>query len=156
MEGNKHSRLPAAKSVSAGFEPGTSAWKLGVEARHLINFALLLLQPRLTKDAANKISKSYSELRDQENVGNETAKVIYLRLCYFVISNFGYKRWQVDTVFVSQQSSLTFICVWKCPASINSRDQISQQLELNELKKKRGTVSSNLLFDRWVVLGPRI
>ena len=65
------------------------AWK------HLINFALLLLQPRLTKDAANKISKSYSELRDQENVGNETAKVIYLRLCYFVINNFGYKRFKL-------------------------------------------------------------
>ncbi|XP_074607666.1 zygotic DNA replication licensing factor mcm3-like isoform X1 [Acropora palmata] len=33
-------------------------------------------KPRLTKDAANKISKSYSELRDQENVGNETAKTM--------------------------------------------------------------------------------
>lgn len=34
------------------------------------------IKPRLTKDAANKISKSYSELRDQENVGNEKAKTM--------------------------------------------------------------------------------
>lgn len=34
------------------------------------------IKPRLTKEAADKISKSYSTLRDQENVGNEKAKTM--------------------------------------------------------------------------------
>lgn len=34
------------------------------------------IKPRLTKQAADKISKSYSALRDQENVGNEKAKTM--------------------------------------------------------------------------------
>lgn len=34
------------------------------------------IKPRLTKQAADKISNSYSALRDQENVGNETAKTM--------------------------------------------------------------------------------
>ncbi|XP_073251050.1 DNA replication licensing factor MCM3-like isoform X1 [Porites lutea] len=34
------------------------------------------IKPRLTKEAADKISSSYSELRDQENVGSEKAKTM--------------------------------------------------------------------------------
>jgi len=40
----------------------------------------------LTKEAADKISKSYSTLRDQENVGNEKAKV-WSRQSLFSIFN---------------------------------------------------------------------
>jgi hypothetical protein len=33
------------------------------------------LQPTLTRAAADKIAYQYSDLRDQENIGNEKAKV---------------------------------------------------------------------------------
>lgn len=35
-----------------------------------------VIKPRLTEEAASKISKSYAALRDQENVGNEKAKTM--------------------------------------------------------------------------------
>lgn len=37
---------------------------------------LIIIQPALTKEAANKISKAYTDLRDQENISNDKAKVM--------------------------------------------------------------------------------
>ena len=53
-----------------------------VVSRHVqLLFYCFLFQPSLTREAADKIANQYTELRDQWNVSNETAKVRVIVVC---------------------------------------------------------------------------